>query len=498
MSLGEVFQKDRQVIPRWHTYPMARWLGVTSSLGSGFKKQESNEDYLEKIHDWKERGKLSHAADLVGSALVLNNFNDQVAIGAANFILQNRKKATNSLLEIADNFLRISRNEAFPLPDIILPEDLQKFHVAIANIKKRIREYPRNPILWMDLAFYYSTLGQTDSAEDAVLVALSLNKENRYLIRSSARFFIHNDSPDKALSFLRRSEVGMHDPWVLAAEIAISDDLNSTSKRLKIAKEMVTSKNISIFHLSELASALGTIELKSGARKKGKKLLNFALQDPTENVFAQAIFLNALFGEPKIFSNPEALPNSFEAQTRVEFQAGEFQSSLEAAKKWFAYQPFSSRPAAAASYIASVALGQFAEAARIAKMGLLASPRVFMLKNNLAFSLASLGEASKAREVLGTIFESQLKPLEKGVLAATLGVVEFREGNVGEGRKSYKMAIESFRKQNDLRAETLAKFFWAREEKIIKSTEAKRLMEEALDMAKKQNLKELPFQLIAK
>jgi len=491
MSFLDVFTKDRQVIPRWHTYPLARWLGVTKFHAIGPKKRSLDEDYGERVRAWQEMGKISHASDLVGNALVLNNFDDQIATEAAEFILRNRPHATEPLIEVTTTFLRLARNEPFPLPDIILPEDTKKFHIAIANIKKRTREYPRNPILWMDLAFYYSTLGQNKAADNAVKVALSLNKENRYLLRSSSRFYIHNKTPDKALSFLRKSSVGQHDPWLLAAEIAISDILSSPSKRHKTAKDLVVSHSIPQYHLSELASVLGTIELKNGSWKRGKKLFAFALEDPTENVVAQAIFLNSLLGDPIIILRPEHLPDSYEAQTRVRFQKGDFQGSLEAAKKWFAYQPFSSRPAVAASYIASVALGRFEEASRIAKMGQAASPDEFMLKNNRAFSLASLGKTEEAKKVLETVFESKLPEPEKNVLAATRGVIEFREGNFEQGRKYYKTAIDSFKRHKDMRAEAVAKFFWAREEKIIKSPEAMGLMEEAEKLSKKLNLSEL-------
>ncbi|MCA9468522.1 MAG: hypothetical protein KC643_24205 [Nitrospira sp.] len=494
MSFGEVFKKDRQVIPRWHIYPMARWLGVTASLKEPPLSNGEDKDYFERVQDWQEKGKISHAADLVGSALVLNNFDDPIAIEAAKFILKNRKKATESLIEISENFLRIVQKVPFPIPNIILPEELKKYYFGISTIKKRIREYPRNPILWMDLAFYYSALGQSKQAEDAVLVALSLNKQNRYIIRSGARFFIHNKTPDRALLLLRQSEVLLRDPWVLSAEIAISDSLNRTSKRMKLAKQMIDSKNFPSFHVSELASAIGTMEIKSGAIKKGKKLFTIALQDPTENVFAQAVFLKTLLGEPKVIPPPSNLEHSFEAQTRIEFQNGEFQNSLESAKKWFAYQPFSSRPASAASYVASVALGDFDEAARIARMGLMASPGEFLLKNNLAFSLASMGETNQSREILSTIEDSSVKETYKGVLSATLGVVSFREGKILEGRKLYEKAIESFKKQGDSRSEALAKFFWAREERIVKSPEGNKLMEEALKLARKLKIGELLFQ----
>ena len=493
MSFGEVFTRNRQVIPRWHTYPIARWLGVITSLRNRATRRESNADYGERILDWQEQGRISHASDLVGSALVLNNFDDEIAIEAAEFILTKRTHATEPLIELAENFLRLARNVPFPTPDAIFFDEINKYYVAIGNIKKRIKEYPLNPILWMDLAFYYSTIGQPKSAKNAVRVALSLNKENRYLLRSASRFFIHKQTPDIALFYLRRSIIGEHDPWVLAAEIAISDFFASTSKRLKLAQKLVGSKSIPKHHLSELASALGTIEIKNGAHKKGKKLFDIALENPTENVVAQASFLHSrnLFGTSQRLQNLNYLTHSYEAETGFKFRSNDFEGALKAAKKWFTYQPFSSRPAVAASYIASVALGEFAEAARIARMGQLASPGEFMLKNNLAFSLASLGKPEEAGKALERINETLLNESQKSVLTATRGVIKFRDGDVAGGRTYYGTAVDSFKKQRDARAEALATFFWAREENKIGSPQAKRLMSEAQTMLKKNNVTEL-------
>lgn len=491
MSFGEVFSRDRQVIPRWHTYPIARWLGVITALRKRAAKREPTRDYCERVRDWQEKGKISHASDLVGSALVLNNVKDQIAIDAAKFISKNRKHATQLLIEVAENFLRLSNDELFPVPDTIFSDEISPYCVAIGNIKKRLREYPLNPILWMDLAFYYSTIGQPEPAKNAVRVALSLNKENRYLLRSAARFFIHSQTPDTALFYLRRSTIGKYDPWVLAAEIAISDTLNSTSKRLKVAQKLVSSNSIHKYHLSELASALGTIEIKNGSHKKGKKLFDVAMENPTENVVAQAIFLSNKFGTPRPFQRLANLPHSYEAQSRFKFQSNDFLGSLEDAKKWFAYQPFSSRPAVAASYIASVALGEFEEAAKIAKIGQLASPDEFMLKNNLAFSLASLGRTEEAGKALERIVETELNESQMSVLTATRGVIKYRDNDVEGGRMCYMTAIDSFKKQKDSRSEALATFFLAREEKRIGSSYAKALMKKAQEMSKKSKINEL-------
>ena len=491
MSLFRIFDSPRQVIPRWHTYPMARWLGVTMAAEATPADPTPDENYREKIRSWEKSGKLLHAADLVGNALVLNCFDDEQTNEAAQFILKNEKGISGPLLEVTQSYLRLSKKEPFPLPEVIVPEESKRFFNVIAGLKRRTREYPRNPILWMDLAFYYSAIGQTRAAEHAVAVALSLNSENRYLLRSGARFYMHVDSPDKALHFLRRSSAGNLDPWLVAAEIAISDTIKLPSKKIKRAREIVEDRSLNNFHISELASALGTIEIRDGSRKKGKKLFAMALQDPTENSLAQATHFASELGELGNNISQKQLTHSFEAETSLKFYGEDFKGALEAAKKWFAYQPFSSRPAVTGSYIAAVTLGQFDESIKIAKMGQLSSPDDLMLRNNLAFSLASMNRTDEALEVLAKTDESESSDLEKDTLLATKALIEFRRGNTDNGRKLYERTVNSFKKSRDHRSESIAKFFWSREEALVKSPVATRLREDSLAEAMKLGIIEL-------
>lgn len=93
--------------------------------------------------------------------------------------------------------------------------------------------------------------------------------------------------------------------------------------------------------------------------------------------------------------------------------------------------------------------------------------------------------------MLGPVDESTLSEAERNVLAATRAVIEFRSGNVEQGRKLYQSAVDAFKKLKDLRSETLAKYFWAKEEQIVKSPTAETLIEEALSAAEKLKLNEL-------
>lgn len=489
MSLDSGFNKKRQIIPRWHLYSTAKGMGLTKAIGP-LSEVKFYSSFSKALLSWKKNKSLIFASDLIGNALAVNNINEPEIVDAANFILKNKREASILLREMAEGYISLSQRRITTL-NISLPKDQSYYHSQIHDIKSRVREYPRNPILWMDLAFLYSVLGQSDSAEKAVDVALSLSKTNRYLLRSGSRFFLHVGESEKALRLLRKNAITKTDPWLIAAEIAISDSLNLVSKNIPLAKKMIESGRYSNFHLSELAGAFGTIELKSGSTKKAKKLFSTALRDPTENTLAQATSLQEDLGKIYVDMKLENFPNAFEAETVLSFSNQEYPRSLEASKRWFAYQPFSARPAQAGSYIAGVALGKFDESIEIAKLGLVSSPDDFYLKNNLAFSFASLDKIQEAKDVMGKIEYSMLDSRQINILKATEGLVEMRSGNLELGRKLYEDAIEGFKKQKELKSETIAKFFLAREERRLGSDKAEGLIEEVCANAQMLGLNEL-------
>ena len=82
---------------------------------------------------------------------------------------------------------------------------------------------------------------------------------------------------------------------------------------------------------------------------------------------------------------------------------------------------------------------------------------------------------------------------ERYTLDATRALIAFRSGNAEEGRNLYRSALSGFKKQRDLRSETIAKFFWAREEHIIDSPFAEAIKEDAITTAKSLNLGELSY-----
>lgn len=491
MSLN-IDYKNRQIIPRWHIYNIFQYLEEISSVKSSYHPgQFQNFSYKKKEKDWNLNKKVIYAIDFVGTALILNDFNNENAIDAAKFILNNKNKTSKIAVEITVLFLensgKLIRNNEVPL----IPNKINFFQKQISQLKNLVRNYPINPIIWIDLAFYYTNLNQKKKAEQCINVALALNRENRFILRSAARFFLHiNEQPDKALYYLRKSELSKQDPWLIASEISISEAFKIKSKRLKEGKNIILNSDLSLKDLSELAGSIGTLEFNHGSRKKAKKLFNTALINPNENTVAQAEWIAFKHGI-SIERQEYNIPYLFETDSWINFKKGNYQKALEFTYQWLMYQPFSSRPATFGSYIASVGMQNDKEAIKIIEEARISSPNDFLLNNNYAFSLANLNRVNDAIEILKLIDFNLLEADEKAIIYATKGLINFRIGKMEQGRAFYKEAIKIFQKLRLDQSLARVYLFLGREEALIKSDNKKVYLEKAKDLAKKYEMIEI-------
>ena len=295
MIFTDIFDENRRLIPRWHTFKMAkafRGLMATRPLTPSIKLAKERHD--KKLNDWKIFEAVPFAVEYLASSYALNEFSSSHAIRAAQFLLKRSDCVSSFVIELAQSFM----NLANALPEkndtsghLSKKEDFNK---GISLMKKEVRSYPRDHIRWIDLAFFYSAIGQNHKSEKCTEIALALNSENRFVLRSSSRFFLHIDKPEKALYFLRKSANAKTDPWLIACEISISDSFRIKPQHIKRGKQALESPDLSPFSKSELAGTIGTLEIFNGALKKGKKLFKSALIDPTENTIAQAVWLSQI------------------------------------------------------------------------------------------------------------------------------------------------------------------------------------------------------------
>jgi tetratricopeptide (TPR) repeat protein len=469
---------NRKVIPRWRDFVTTVALGELSSTSS---KEVSPNIELEplvsqKYQDWRSAKTVWHAADLLSCAVVAGkaaSFRD-----VAEFLVGERPNAPRTLIDLAE---RILRPNVVPITDIVVgsPQDI---HEQIHFLRRRLDDEPRNSIAWTDLSRLYTSVGQWEQAARAMRVAWSLSPTNRFVLRSAGRLFLHLKEPSVALRMLRTEpSVIMRDPWLVAAEIAISSAAQAPSAFAKRGLKLAENDGFSHFARTELRSALGTLSAETGNIRRARQLFRVALHSPNENSLAQVQWADKHVGGIGISQQQLQVPRSFEASGYFNFQRQLWEASLSNALNWMKDQPFSTRPAIFSSYISSSVLERYADSEKILLRALAANPGNPMLLNNLAFARASSGRVLEAAEALQSVNVDQVEGPSVITLLATNGLVLMRSGELSTGRRFYRDALDRATKLGYQRYRSLAMVYLAREEIHARTSEAGTVLREAVE-----------------
>lgn len=469
--------KDRRVVPNWRSFGKTTTLGELNSfqINNGLPDQETSiEDY---VIDWHLNRTVIHAADLLSAALVNNKRENKSVLEAANFILQNREKATISQISLASKILNKTveqdLSERFrevtidSLSTLINPEPIR---IKIRETKFLLSVYPNNPILYVELSRYYSILGQEFNSIRAMKGALHLAPNNRYVLRCATRLFAHynddnNDYLEYIHNYLRKSPMTLVDPWLSSAEISIATMRKRTSKFIKNGIALVNSNNISPFNFTELASSLGTVELLFGGTKKSREFFNKSLISPNDNSLAQIEWASTKDKQLDINPSNFSVNMNFEALALDNYHNNDFVAALENAAKWFIDMPFSKRPIMFGSNLASTILKDQAKSISFLKAGLISHPNDPQLINNIAYSFALDDNPKEAFLQLDKIKNvSEFDDVTQICLTATRGLSYFRSGSPDAGRQLYISAIEKTNQIKNQELNWLAILNYAREE----------------------------------
>lgn len=341
----------------------------------------------------------------------------------------------------------------------------------VREARQSLRVYPRNSLQWVDLALQLETLGSRPNAVNAMKVALAMSPDNRHVLRSAVRLYVHQHEFEAAHELLSRRTITKNDPWLLAAELAAARVTGNVSRNVKHALRMIEHERFAPFHLSEAAAAVGTLELESGQFKRGIKLIRASLESPTENAVAQASWAATKFKFDLPTSDPEQLTvTSPEANASSAFNQEDFDTSIREGMKWLRDESFSKRPAVFVSHVLALAKDDYVGAANLLQFSIQANQDDFVLRNNLAFCLAKADRVDEASQVGNSLHALATHPKDRAVAAATLGLVDFRNNLPERGREGYRLAIEQFRKLGDSRSMLTATFYWMLEEIRISPT----------------------------
>lgn len=325
----------------------------------------------------------------------------------------------------------------------------------VSKLKKLLASSPNNPLAWADLSREYAIIGEKDKSIKAMLGALHAGVDHRWITRVASRVFVHFGEPDRAHHVLLKNEYVKSDPWLVATEMAVSRKAEKQSKLLSVGKRLLES-NIKPMHISELASSFGTLELINGAEKKAKKLFKQSLVEPNQNSLAQAKWAERSSNLKKLIQIPlDAQLLAYEAQYWEAYSSKDIPLALGFAMAWYEQEPYSTGPAIAASYLASL-LDNYELVTLVANKGLIANPQNPTLKLNQIFawiaktnlsepSTAILIEVEQAYRNLNNMVASDDWSITAHALA-NLGMLEYRLGDTERGRKRYEEAARIYEK----------------------------------------------------
>lgn len=473
---------DRKIVPRFHSLEAAARQGETASTNSRLRSVLSTRTaadaaaLLARRQDWEEHQSRAFAADLVATALVLGTQDD--ARDAAHFLLTSDAHPLSR--HLARRLLGEEPSDVIEL-DPFQSDDVRS---RIRGIKRAVRRDPRAALLWAELARRYATLGHREKARTAIAIGLLLSPSGRFLLRSAARLYVHLDDPERAHRLLASAAAIKSDPWLAAAEIAVAPLAGRQSRFRRHGKRLLESGQFRPLAISELASALATEEMAAGSTRAARRLFEASLREPTENAVAQAEWASRrgarIDVDHQLLNEVE---DSFEARAQVSAVAGDSDGAIHNAWAWLRAEPFASVPAVFGSHEAAIAR-RYDESIRFAELGLIANPDEFLLRNNMAFALASSDQVGAAESQISAIEDSALNEEQRRIYTATCGLIAFRRGDLATGRQLYNETIETAK---DPTLQAVAAVLLAREE-IRAHTPfgpiARRAAEQFVDMAK--------------
>lgn len=446
----------RRVVPRWNNLNAALFSGELDPSDLVATPKKATSDFvLLKEAQWAQDGGLFFALDLINSASVLGGGGEQTR-KAAEYVLSSRE-STSAAKKIAARLLGVEYGTGHVLPI------MDRRGLIKENKIRRLAE-PRNAFVWIELARLYVLNGMVEQALKPVEIALALAPSNRFVVRCAARYFLHANKASRALDLVRRTPATLTDPWLIAAEIAISSVQEKKPKFAAQAKSFIENKAVNPFHTSEAASALASLEMWSGNDKRARKIFLESLASPTENSLAQAIWASTEVDLSAFQLSSIQLDNAFEAGALEAKNKGDWQLAVKNCAIWAENEAYSSRPYGMASAIYSSLLGEPKKAEELIRFGLLTNPGHPGLLNNIAFAMAEQGNAKGAQVELSKVDLNLANDQAKACLVATSGLVEYRLGNAALGREMYEKTILFSSKMSWFELKATAQMYLAREE----------------------------------
>jgi len=422
------------------------------------------------LQDFRENQTITKACSLLHSAFILND--ESLAKEAASFIIE-QPNVAGTVRKLAEIALGTRDFDGRSL----VPDNIKQ-------IRNCLRNQTRNSLLWLELARLHTIKGRPDKAERCILIATDLASQNRYVIRSAVRFFIHMNQPDRAYAIVRRAAENTDDPWIIATHINSAILADKKTPKLYGFKPNNIPRDL-LLHYSELVESLAVVELRFGSDKRAKRLFRTAWIDPSASVVAHAewIMRNRF---PHLKDETQIdFSRSAEASCWHNYFILDLQRALEFATEWILEEPYSTHPFSCGSSIACSAR-DFALGIKFAREGLHANPGDKLLINNLIYALLKQGAIKEAEKLL-LKYRTLPNGMERIYFTATTGLYFFKIARPELGRKYYEDAYILSKEEGMHRVAAKALLCLAEAEKEINSEFASNAIKKALSESKNIN-----------
>lgn len=442
----------RQVVPRWHSPESALHAGERDSSKAALKPRVLPRRWLPLLQEQVDRLQADPQArvELEEIRFVLGLPPD-AHLAPPSGALQHAQQVWQQATENAG-----TRPPPRPSGGDWVAQEKANVHSLRASLSR----YPQQALLWSELARSYIVLREDDKARRAMACAVQLACRSTYIRRSAARMHLHLGDPNSALKVVRDHPNFRGDPRMLSADIAIASRSELPLRFAKQGLQMLKDVNFRPSHLSELAAALGTVELESGKHKNSRALFARSLREPSENTLAQIQWATERDDHIVMPNEAWQVARPYEAQALAARLEGDWDAVLTATEMWQQDEPFAMRPAAFGSF-ATFSPEQIERAERLATRALLANPHSVELHNNRAVARAYLGDLAGAlQDVKDSV---NCSSSNHPYLIATLGLIAYRSGDHAQGALGYSTALAHFVTQKNAPSAVLASLFWMRE-----------------------------------
>ena len=461
----DLIDKDRNVIPRWRPLVAIEKRDL-SSLGR-FRQSapiHRAKDFRDQIAIWQSEGSLEAASDIFDTFLLTG---DTKLLRLANAIFSEHQEQIPPRLHAT---LLSSHRPDMDVLDLrkaiaFRETDQEYLRKTIAVQKRRITEYPRDALAYLELARLHTICGHFEKADEELAMARRLAPENRVILRASLKFYHIISELKKGLILLRNSERIQFDPWIKSAEVATATTLNIDSRSSNKGLVSQLKDGTIARDSTELAMALATLDRMKGLpERQFFKLVRRALPKSTENGFAQAVWLSNHSSREFGARFPDAEPSTeaYEAKLNLAVSAKDFESAVGYAELWVEDQPFSKDAIIRYLNLRAVHVEPDERSVAIANRASSIFSDNWHVLNACLLLLVEAKQHDSAKSVLAKLKRETPSGASRAFSHAAEGFLAFSMGDFVLGRTSYATAAVTARKFKALDLLVNSSMFWLR------------------------------------